>query len=71
MRKWCAARSTPNESLSGDERDVAILFIDLVGSTQLAATHEPHEVADVLNEFFRIVVADVDERQRADQQVPG
>jgi adenylate cyclase len=34
-----------HESVSGDERDVAILFIDLVGSTQLAATREPHEVA--------------------------
>ena len=52
-----------NESLSGDERDVAILFIDLVGSTQLAATREPHEVAEVLNEFFQIVVAAVDERR--------
>lgn len=51
-----------NESLSGDERDVAVLFIDLVGSTQLAASHEPHEVAEVLNDFFRIVVAAVDER---------
>lgn len=50
-----------NESLSGDELNVAILFIDLVGSTQLATTHEPHEVAAVLNEFFRIVVAQVDE----------
>lgn len=51
-----------NESLSGDERDVAVLFIDLVGSTQLAANREPHEVAAVLNEFFRIVVDAVDER---------
>lgn len=51
-----------NESLSGDERDVAVLFIDLVGSTRLAATHEPAEVAELLNEFFRIVVAAVDER---------
>ncbi len=50
-----------NETLSGDERNVAILFIDLVGSTQLAATHQPHEVAAVLNEFFRMVVAQVDE----------
>jgi adenylate cyclase len=50
------------ESLSGDERDVAILFIDLVGSTQLAAAREPHEVAEVLNDFFRIVVAQVDRR---------
>ncbi len=51
-----------NESLSGDEREVAILFIDLVGSTQVAITREPHEVAEVLNDFFRIVVAAVDER---------
>jgi adenylate cyclase len=51
------------ESFSGDEREVAILFIDLVGSTQLAATREPHEVAAVLNDFFRTVVAGVDERQ--------
>jgi adenylate cyclase len=50
------------ESLSGDEREAAILFIDLVGSTQLAATREPHEVARVLNNFFRIVVAQVDRR---------
>lgn len=51
-----------NESPSGDERDVAVLFIDLVGSTQLAVVNEPHEVARVLNDFFRIVVAAVDER---------
>jgi class 3 adenylate cyclase len=51
-----------NESLSGDERDVAVLFIDLVGSMQLTSTREPHEVAEVLNEFFQIVVAAVDER---------
>jgi adenylate cyclase len=52
-----------HESVSGDEREVAILFIDLVGSTQLATSREPHEVAAVLNDFFRIVVACVDETQ--------
>lgn len=51
-----------NESVSEDVHEVAILFIDLVGSTQLAATHEPHAVAAVLNDFFRIVVAEVDKR---------
>jgi adenylate cyclase len=49
-------------SLSGDVRDAAILFIDLVGSTKLAASQTPQEVADVLNDFFRIVVSAVDER---------
>jgi adenylate cyclase len=52
-----------NESLSGDERDVAVLFIDLVGSVQLASTRDPHEVAEVLNDFFRIVVAEVDKHR--------
>jgi class 3 adenylate cyclase len=49
-------------TLSGDVREAAILFIDLVGSTKLAARHSPHEVADVLNDFFRIVVSAVDKR---------
>lgn len=48
-------------SLSGDVRDVAILFIDLVGSTTLAASRPPLEVARVLNDFFRIVVRAVDD----------
>lgn len=42
--------------LGGQERDVAVLFIDLVGSTELAATRPPGEVVTVLNEFFRVVV---------------
>jgi adenylate cyclase len=43
--------------LGGEAREVAALFVDLVGSTELAATREPHEVVEVLNEFFRVVVA--------------
>ncbi|MGE2732918.1 adenylate/guanylate cyclase domain-containing protein [Mycolicibacterium vaccae] len=50
-----------NETLSGDERDVAVLFVDLVDSTRLAVDREPHDVAAILNDFFRIVVAVVDE----------
>ncbi len=42
--------------LGGQERDVAVLFVDLVGSTQLAATRPPAEVVNLLNEFFRVVV---------------
>jgi adenylate cyclase len=48
--------------LSGDVREAAILFIDLVGSTTLASSRPPQEVARVLNDFFRIVVSAVDER---------
>jgi adenylate cyclase len=48
-------------SLSGDVVEAAILFIDLIGSTQLAESRSPQEVAEVLNDFFRIVVNAVDE----------
>jgi adenylate cyclase len=48
-------------ALSGDVRDAAILFIDLVGSTTLAASQPPQEVARILNDFFRIVVSAVDD----------
>jgi adenylate cyclase len=49
-------------ALSGDVREAAILFIDLVGSTNLAASRSPHQVAEILNDFFRIVVSTVDDR---------
>jgi adenylate cyclase len=49
-------------SMSGHVRDVAILFVDLVGSTAIAASRPPEEVAEILNEFFRIVVATVHHR---------
>lgn len=42
--------------LGGQERDVAVLFVDLVGSTALIAARSPGEVVVLLNEFFRIVV---------------
>jgi adenylate cyclase len=48
-------------SLSGDVVEAAVLFIDLVGSTQLAESRPPQQVAEVLNDFFRIVVDAVDE----------
>ncbi len=48
-------------SLSGDVVEAAVLYIDLVGSTQLTENRPPQEVAEVLNDFFRIVVNAVDE----------
>ena len=47
-------------SMSGDVEEAAILFIDLTGSTELAASYPPEKVAEVLNDFFRIVVNAVD-----------
>jgi adenylate cyclase len=42
--------------LGGETRETAVLFVDLQGSTKLAATREPTEVVALLNAFFGIVV---------------
>jgi adenylate cyclase len=47
-------------ALGGETREVAILFVDLTGSTELAASRPPAEVVDLLNEFFGVVVETVD-----------
>jgi adenylate cyclase len=43
-------------ALGGETRDAAVLFVDVIGSTRLAATHDPAAVVARLNEFFAIVV---------------
>lgn len=43
-------------ALGGETREVAVLFIDLVGSTELASKLPPEEVVRLLNEFFGVVV---------------
>jgi adenylate cyclase len=42
--------------LGGERREVAVLFVDVVGSTALAVETEPEEVVRRLNEFFDVVV---------------
>jgi adenylate cyclase len=43
-------------AVGGEMRQVGVLFIDLVGSTALAANRPPHEVVALLNRFFSVVV---------------
>ena len=54
-----AALERPS-ALGGELRDVAALFIDIEGSTALAASRPPDEVVAVLNRFFGVVVDVVD-----------
>ncbi len=42
--------------LGGEVREVAVLFVDLVGSTEMASTRPPQEVMARLNRFFSEVV---------------
>ncbi len=54
-----AALTSPLE-LGGELHDVAVLFVDVVGSTRIAATRPPTEVVEVLNRFFAVVVDEID-----------
>jgi adenylate cyclase len=46
--------------LGGELREVAVVFVDVVGSTNLAIRRPPEEVVALLNRFFSIVVEEVE-----------
>ena len=46
--------------LGGETRFVAVLFVDMVGSTATASERPPGDVVVLLNEFFRVVVDVID-----------
>ena len=46
--------------LGGETREIAALFVDLTGSTTLAAERPPEEVVALLNSFFAVVVEAVE-----------
>lgn len=51
-----------NLAPEGEEREIAALFIDLVGSTSVACERPPSHVVSLLNAFFRVVVQVVEAR---------
>jgi adenylate cyclase len=59
-REVALAAERERPKLGGEERHVAVVFIDIVGSTQLVTSQPPAEVVRVLNRFFAIVVEEVD-----------
>jgi class 3 adenylate cyclase len=50
-------------ALGGEQRDAAVLFVDLIGSTALAAERDPDEVLCLLNRYFGIVVEVADKHR--------
>lgn len=42
--------------LGGEVREVAVIFVDVIGSTKLASERPPQEVVALLNRFFGVVV---------------
>ncbi len=59
-REVALAAERERPKLGGEERHVAVVFIDIVGSTQLVTSQAPAEVVAFLNRFFAIVVEEVD-----------
>jgi adenylate cyclase len=51
-----AAAMDSRPELGGEERHVAVLFVDIVGSTTMAENRPAAEVVDLLNRFFEVVV---------------
>jgi adenylate cyclase len=48
-------------ALGGETREVSALFVDVIGSTELAHRESPERVVALLNAFFHVVVAEVHE----------
>ncbi len=61
-RDVAEAASRGEVELGGETREVSVLFVDVVGSTTLATERHPTEVVDLLNQFFAVVVEEVDQR---------
>lgn len=59
-REVALAAEREKPKLGGEERHVAVIFIDILGSTQLVTSQPPAKVVAVLNRFFAIVVEEVD-----------
>lgn len=57
-----AAAEAQRIKLGGEGRHVAVVFVDIVGSTKLTDELTPTEVVALLNRFFAVVVDEVDAR---------
>ncbi|GFG51394.1 hypothetical protein CQY20_24125 [Mycolicibacterium agri] len=59
-REVAAAAEKERPQLGGEERHVAVFFVDLIGSTELVSGRPATEVVQLLNRFFQVIVEEVD-----------
>ena len=59
-REVAAAAERERPELGGEERHVAVVFVDIVGSTVLVSSRPPIEIVGLLNRFFAVIVEEVD-----------
>ncbi len=61
-REVALAAEQQSLQLGGEERTAAVVFVDIIGSTQLITSRPAVEVVELLNRFFAVVVDEVDRR---------
>jgi adenylate cyclase len=59
-REVAAAAERDRPKLGGEERHIAVIFVDIIGSTQLVTGRPATDVVDLLNRFFAVIVEEVD-----------
>ncbi len=59
-REVAEAAEREQPQLGGEERYVAVVFIDIAGSTQVVTSRPATEVVSLLNRFFTVIVDEVD-----------
>src|SRR4051812_12976101 len=59
-REVAAVVEQEQPNLGGKELHAAVVFADIIGSTQLVSGRTDVEVVDVLNRFFAVIVEEVD-----------
>jgi adenylate cyclase len=59
-REVAAAAEQQQLELGGEERHVAVIFVDIIGSTELVSGRPAREVVELLNRFFEVIVEEVD-----------
>jgi len=59
-REVAAAAERDRPKLGGEERHAAVIFVDIIGSTQLVTGRPAAEVVALLNRFFAVIVDEVD-----------
>lgn len=62
-REVALAAEKQQVELGGEERYAAVIFVDIIGSTQLVTSRPAVEVVELLNRFFDVVVEEVDNHQ--------
>lgn len=59
-REVAAAAERERTQLGGEERHVAVVFVDIIGSTKMVTNRPATEVVQLLNRFFGVIVDEVD-----------